>query len=287
MSLATLVATTTLRLATAGVPSPEADAQLMVAHVLGIGRGELVARVHRGDEAAPELTRAVEALATRREKREPLQHLLGVAPFMSFEVVVGPGVFIPRPETESLAERAIHVAQTLGVGDRVTTIVDLCAGSGVLAICLAREVPWATVIAVEAADTAVAYLQQNAARLAPEVSIRHETVASARDTCVPGSVDLVVSNPPYVPVGEIPNEPEVSDFDPPEALFGGVDGMEVVSQVVAFAKCALRPGGVVMIEHANVQGETVRGLLEGAGFRLVATEQDLVGRDRFTHGVAG
>lgn len=286
MSLAALVATTTLRLATAGVPSPEADAELIAAHVLGISRGELVARVHRGDDAPQELAEAVEELVVLREQREPLQHLLGVAPFMSFEVAVGPGVFIPRPETESLAERAIHVAQTLGVGDGGTTIVDLCAGSGVLGICLAREVPWASVIAVEALDTAIPYLTQNVLCLAPDVSIRHDTVESAREGFASGSVDVIVSNPPYVPLGEVPNEPEVSNFDPPEALFGGADGMQVVEQVVAFAQWTLRPGGVVMIEHANVQGETVRGLLDGAGFRLVATEQDLVGRDRFTHGVA-
>lgn len=287
MSLAELVATTTLRLATAGVPSPEADAQLLVAHVLGIGRGELVARVYRGDEAAQELTRSIEPLVVRRVQREPLQHLLGVAPFMTFEVFVGPGVFVPRPETESLAERAIHVAQTLGVGDRETTIVDLCAGSGALAICLAREVPWARVFAVEASDQALPYLEKNVSHLAPRVSICHETVENAKKTFAPGSVDVVVANPPYVPVGEKPNELEVSEFDPPEALYGGVDGMEVVVQVVAFAQMALRPGGVVMIEHANVQGEKVRGLLEHAAFRLVATEQDLLGRDRFTHGVAG
>jgi release factor glutamine methyltransferase len=286
MSLADLVATTTLRLEKAGVPSPQADAQLIAAHLLDISRGELVARVHRGDDAPLELAEAVEALVMRREKREPLQHLLGVAPFMSFEVSVGPGVFIPRPETESLAERAIHVAQTLGVGDRGTTIVDLCAGSGVLGICLAREVPWASVTAVEASDTAIPYLTQNVSRLAPGVSIRHDTVDGATEAFPPGSVDLIVSNPPYVPVGERPNEPEVSEFDPPEALFGGPDGMQVIEQVVAFAEGALRPGGVVIIEHANVQGASVRSLLENAGFRLVATEQDLLARDRFTHGVA-
>jgi release factor glutamine methyltransferase len=118
------------------------------------------------------------------------------------------------------------------------------------------------------------------------VSIRHDTVDGAREAFPPGSVDLIVSNPPYVPVGERPNEPEVSEFDPPEALFGGPDGMQVIEQVVAFAEGALRPGGVVMIEHANVQGASVRGLLEKAGFRLVTTEQDLLARDRFTHGVA-
>lgn len=285
MSLADLVATTTKRLAQAGVPSPEADAHLIVGHLLGISRGEVVARQHRGDEASSELHSAVNELVVRREKREPLQHLLGVAPFMSFEVVVGPGVFIPRPETESLATHAIEVATTLGVSDQGVTIVDLCAGSGVLAITLQREVSWASVTAVEASTEAFAYLKKNVAALAPEVSLRLQTVAQAEAAFLPGSIDLVVSNPPYVPVGEIPNEPEVSDYDPPEALFGGLDGMDVVSQVISFAQRNLRSGGVVMMEHANVQGHSVRNLLENAGFRLVQTEQDLLGRDRFTHGV--
>lgn len=285
MSLADLVATTTQRLAAAGVPSPEADAHLIVGHLLGISRGEVLARQHRGDEASSELQGAVDALVIRREKREPLQHLLGVAPFMSFEVAVGPGVFIPRPETESLATHAIAVATGLGVGDQGVTIVDVCAGSGVLAIALQREVSWASVTAVEASADAFVYLEKNVAALAPEVSLRLETVAEAETAFLPGSVDLVVSNPPYVPVGEIPNEPEVSDYDPPEALFGGVDGMDVVSQVISFAQRNLRSGGVLMMEHANVQGESVRNLMENAGFRLVQTEQDLLGRDRFTHGV--
>jgi release factor glutamine methyltransferase len=285
VSLADLVATITERLVHAGVPSPEADAQLIVGHLLGISRGEVLARQHRGDEASSELQAAVNELVVRREKREPLQHLLGVAPFMSFEVVVGPGVFIPRPETESLATHAIEVATTLGVRDQGVTIVDLCAGSGVVAIALQREVSWANVTAVEASVEAFAYLEKNVAALAPEVSLRLETVAQAEGAFPPGGIDLVVSNPPYVPVGEIPNEPEVSDYDPPEALFGGVDGMDVVSQVISFAQRNLRSGGVLMMEHANVQGESVRNLMENAGFRLVQTEHDLLGRDRFTHGV--
>jgi len=287
MSLAELVTTITQRLAAVGVPSPEADAHLMVAHVVECSRGELLSRIHRGDTATPEVITAVSALVARREKREPLQHLLGIAPFMSFEVSVGPGVFIPRPETESMAERAIHVAQSFGVGDRELSVVDLCSGSGVLAISLAREVAWASVTAVEASADAAGFLKKNLADLAPQVGLMHTTVEEAFPLFSPQSVDLVVSNPPYVPQDEIPNEPEVADYDPPEALFGGEDGMDVVRQVVGFAQKTLRPGGVVMIEHANVQGHTVRALLENAGFRLVHTEQDLVGRDRFTHGVAG
>lgn len=285
-SLASRVQEVSTQLARAGVPSPQADAELIWAHVLGVSRGEVVARGFRGDSVSPEDSERVSALVARREKREPLQHLLGVAPFMSFEVSVGPGVFVPRPETESLAERAIHVAQTLGVGDSGIRVLDLCSGSGVLAIAIAREVPWARVSAVEASADALGFLGKNVAALAPEVEVIHATVAEFSRTLAGTSVDLVVANPPYVPVDEVPNEPEVSEFDPPQALFGGVDGMDVVKQVVALAAHALRAGGVVMIEHANVQGDLVRTLLVEAGFRLVAVEQDLLGRDRFTHGVA-
>lgn len=285
-SLASRVQEVSAQLARAGVPSPQADAELIWAHVLGVSRGEVVARGFRGDSVSPEDSGRVSALVARREKREPLQHLLGVAPFMSFEVSVGPGVFVPRPETESLAERAIHVAQTLGVGDSGISVLDLCSGSGALAIAIAREVPWARVTAVEASADALWFLEKNVAALAPEVEVIHATVAEFSLTLAGTSVDLVVANPPYVPVDEVPNEPEVSEFDPPQALFGGVDGMDVVKQVVALAANALRPGGVVMIEHANVQGDLVRSLLVEAGFRLVAVEQDLLGRDRFTHGVA-
>jgi release factor glutamine methyltransferase len=285
--LADCVREAATRLARVGVPSPQADAELIWAHIFGISRGEVLARGFRGDEVSAENVDRANVLLGRREKREPLQHLLGVAPFMSFEVAVGPGVFVPRPETESLVERAIQLAQTLGVGEAGISVLDLCAGSGVVAIAIAREVPWARVTAVEASESAVAYLSKNVARLAPAVRILHSTVDEFGITLTPGSLDLVVSNPPYVPLGETPNEPEVSEYDPPEALFGGADGMDVVVDVVSLAKKALRPGGVVMIEHANVQGDSVRNLLVQAGFRLVVTERDLLGRDRFTHAVAG
>jgi release factor glutamine methyltransferase len=142
----------------------------------------------------------------RREAREPLQHLLGSAPFMSFQVRVGPGVFVPRPETESLAERAIQTASTMAVGDVGLRIMDLCSGSGVLAIALARAIPHATVEAVEVSDEALPYLVQNVADLSPGGCDHPRLLESFASGVAPASLDLIVSNPPYVPDAEIPND---------------------------------------------------------------------------------
>jgi release factor glutamine methyltransferase len=203
---------------------------------------------------------------------------------MSFQVRVGPGVFVPRPETESLAERAIQTASTIAVGDNGVRIVDLCSGSGVLAIALARAIPHATVVALEVSDDALSYLAQNVGDLAPEVLITHGSLESWASAVPPASLDLIVSNPPYVPDAEIPNDPEVQNYDPRLALYGGEDGLDLIRVIAEAASRALRPGGVVMLEHSNLQGAAVRDVLESHGFRTVSTEQDLVGRDRFTQG---
>jgi peptide chain release factor 1 len=161
---------------------------------------------------------------------------------------------------------------------------DLCSGSGVLAIALARAIPHATVHALELSDEAMPYLRRNVADLAPEVQITQGSVAHWASEVETSSLDLVVSNPPYVPDAEIPNDPEVQLFDPALALYGGEDGLDVVRVIVEGAFRAVRPGGVLMLEHSNLQGAAVRDVLEGYGFRTVSTEKDLVGRDRFTQG---
>jgi release factor glutamine methyltransferase len=284
MSLAGVLADITARLTRAGVTSPGVDAEFLLAHVAKMGRGEVLAHVHQGFELTDGQAADLEELVLRRESREPLQHLLGVAPFMAFQVRVGPGVFVPRPETESLAERAIHTASTMAVGDSGLRIVDLCSGSGVLAIALARAIPHATVQALEISDDALPYLAHNIEDLAPEVVITHSSLESWASGVEPSSLDLIVSNPPYVPDAEIPNDPEVQNYDPRLALYGGEDGLDLIRVIAEAASRALRPGGVVMLEHANLQGAAVREALENQGFRTVSTEQDLVGRDRFTQG---
>lgn len=283
-SLAGLIGDTSARLARAQVPSPEADSQLLIASVLGLSRGELQAQAIAGREVSPDEVSAIDALVIRRERREPLQHLLGRAPFLDFEVAVGPGVFVPRPETEVLAHYAIAHAQALAPGERGVKIVDLCSGSGVLAIALARAVPYADVVALEISDDALPYLQDNVSSLSPGVEVSHQGVRAFGEGVIESSVDVIVANPPYVPDAETPNDPEVADFDPPLALYGGEDGLDIVRDIVAVAAYALRPGGAAMIEHSNLHGEQAREILALAGFRSVATERDLTGRDRFSVG---
>jgi release factor glutamine methyltransferase len=205
---------------------------------------------------------------------------------MNFEVEVGPGVFIPRPETESLAERAISVAQSLGVDERGLSVVDLCSGSGVLAISLARAVPWASVVALEVSPEASVYLERNVSRLAPSATVVCASVTDFAKTLTRSSLDMIVANPPYIPDSEVPNDPEVFAHDPHLALFGGADGLDVVREIVGLALHALRPGGVIMMEHSNLQGAAMVELLSANGFRTIHTEQDLLGRDRFTHAIA-
>tara|TARA_B110000503_G_scaffold48262_1_gene78634 strand:- start:1381 stop:2244 length:864 start_codon:yes stop_codon:yes gene_type:complete len=272
------------RLDQAGVASPSVDAERLVSHVVGISRGELLAKAHTGFTLEAPALEELELLVSRRSRREPLQHLIGTAAFLGFEVAVGPGVFVPRPETESMAERAIHHAQTMAVGAHGLRILDLCAGSGVLGIALARSVPHAHVSAVEVSDLAYPYLEKNTQELAPEITVVQADLVAYGATLADESVDMIVANPPYIPDSEVPNDPEVADFDPGLALYGGIDGLDVVRDVLELAKRVLRPGGLVMIEHSNLQGLAVRQLCEKAGFRAITTEQDLVGRDRFTQG---
>jgi release factor glutamine methyltransferase len=238
-----------------------------------------------GLAVSPSQEKRFEAYVARRASREPLQHLVGLAPFMDFEVAVGPGVFVPRPETQVLCERAIAQARNLVVHEGEIRLVDLCSGSGVLAIALARAVGYANVQAVEVSGEAQKYLRKNVAQLAPSVQVLATSVQGFMKQVLPGSLDMVVSNPPYVPNSEIPNDPEVATWDPALALYGGMDGLDVVREIVQGSLGALRPGGVLMVEHSNLHGAAVRDLLLSAGYHMVSTEQDLTGRDRFSSGV--
>jgi len=268
------------RLAAAGVPSPQADAELLAAHVLLLGRGELAARslagaiVDDGDEAE------LEGLVTRRAQRVPLQHLTGVAYFRHLTLAVGPGVFVPRPETESVAQFAIDAL--LAVPGAQPVAVDLGTGSGAIAISLATEVPHARVYAVEVSADAFVWAKQNARRSgADHLTLVYGDFASALPE-LDGTVDVVVSNPPYIPLGAIPRDPEVRFHDPELALYGGPDGLDPMRALEARARGLLRPGGTLVVEHAEVQGAAVRALLAAAGWRAATTHPDLLGRPRAT-----
>jgi release factor glutamine methyltransferase len=245
-----LLADAAQRLAGAGVASPRVDAELLLAHTLGVPRSRLAAAAPIDDDQAARF----EALVRRRVAREPTQHIVGRAPFRHLELAVGPGVFVPRPETELLVDA---VLPWLAAVDR-PLVVDLGAGSGALALAIAHEVPSARVIAVELSAHALRWLRGNAAGSTVEVvagDLRDPALLAA----LRGSVDVVVSNPPYVPHGTAV-EPEVR-ADPDSAVFAGPDGLALMPAVLARAADLLRPGGRLAVEHDESHPAAVLGLL--------------------------
>jgi release factor glutamine methyltransferase len=267
-------------LTAARVPSPDADAELLVAHVLGLSRGQVQARAITGTQLDVEQRHAVLELVERRAAREPLQHLTGRAAFRSLELSVGPGVFVPRPETELVAQLAIDAL--LAVPGGSPRAVDLGTGSGAIALALATEVPHAEVIAVENSPRAYVWARENAERIAaPNLRLVFADLGAALPE-LDGTMDVVVSNPPYIPLGAVPRDPEVRLHDPEVALYGGPDGLDVVRAVSATGRRLLRPGGVLVLEHGELQGADIRALLTADGWSAPATTRDLLGRDRAT-----
>jgi release factor glutamine methyltransferase len=265
-------------LAAAGVPSPRVDAELLAASLLGVERTKLM-MVPLVD---PEVVDALRDLVRRRAKRVPLQHLTGIATLGNVTLSVGPGVFIPRPETELLL--AWGLAGLEGVGEPV--VVDLCTGSGALGLAVANARPDATVHAVETDPVALSWARWNA----DEQSRAGDTPIHlhAADVADPqllreldGLVDLVLCNPPYVPEGT-PVPPEVQGHDPPHAVFGGRDGLDVVRHAITCAARLLRPGGRVAIEHDDTHGGSVPALMSARRVLVdVEDHTDLAGRARF------
>ena len=258
------------RLAAAGVASPRYDAEELAGHVLGLSRTRLLLLERLPPAAAERYAELVE----QRAARVPLQHLTGVAGFRRLELAVGPGVFVPRPETEVLVEWALS---RLGPG---ALVVDLCAGSGAVALAIADEAPGVTVHAVEREEHALAWAQRNVEATGLPVTLHRGDVADPSVlAALDGTVDLVTANPPYIPLGASV-EREVAEHDPPAALWGGSDGLAVVRAVERVAARLLRPGGLVGVEHADAQGESVPAVF--ARWAEVCDHPDLVGRPRFT-----
>ena len=271
---------TVAALANAGVPDPEVDAELLVGFVLGAGRGRVQALVVMEAAVAPEDVRRVRELAARRATREPLQHITGVAPFRSLELAVGPGVFVPRPETEQVVQFAIDALRAVPSAEPVG--VDLGTGSGAIALAMATEVPHARVYAVEKSPEAFAWTRRNLESVgAPNLQAVLGDLADALPD-LDGTVDVVISNPPYVPDDAIPRDPEVRLFDPAVALYGGADGLDIVRVISGVARRLLRPGGTLVLEHGELQGAQIRELLTADGWRAAATHRDLTTRDRAT-----
>ncbi len=261
----------TAQLAGAGVASPRVDAELLLAHVLSVERARLVLN---HDPAAKSRAEYAE-LVRRRANREPLQHIVGLAPFRHLLLAVGPGVFVPRPETELLVDAVLPILRDL---DR-PVVVDLCAGSGALALAIANEVPAARVHAVERSPAALEWLRRNAAT--SDITVVDADVkdpALLRD--LRGAVDVVVSNPPYVP-SATQVEPEVH-ADPDEAVFAGADGLALMPAVIERAGELLRPGGMSAVEHDDTHAHAVLELLRAdARWDKITDHADLSGRARF------
>lgn len=263
------------RLAEAGVASPRVDAELLAAHVLGCSRSELPLR-----EFSPRAAGQYWELVEQRADRRPLQHLTGETGFRYLTLEVRPGVFVPRPETEMVAEAAIGWAAAHPAPVRM---VDLCTGAGGIATALAHEVPAAQVWAVDLNPEAVDLAADNARRHGLSIQIIPGDVEDPGLLAgLAGTFDVVISNPPYIPFQAEPVDPEVRDYDPPAALYGGgTDGLRIPGAVIARAGDLLRPGGLLVIEHGDEQGGAMRRLVaEHGGFDRIETRPDLGGRDR-------
>jgi release factor glutamine methyltransferase len=270
------VADATARLAGAGVPNAHVDAEILAAFVLGVDRGRQVA-LGWPAQWPPGKAAEFQRLVRHRVAREPLQYLLGTAPFRHLELQVGPGVFIPRPETELVAGEAIdELGRRRGRG----LVVDLGTGSGAIALSIAQECPAATVHAVERDSAALAWAQRNQVALGLPVAMHHGDIAEVTAVLpdLLGQVDVVVCNPPYLPEG-LTLEAEVADHDPAGALWGGPDGLSAMRLVEHAGRELLAAGGLLVIEHDASHQDGVLALLnrwdDPVGHR------DLAGRDRY------
>lgn len=273
MLLSELIARGTAAFEAAEIESSKADAELIMAFVLGISRGELQAKSIMGESISD--ATEIESLFARRAAREPLQHLTGEAYFRNLTLKVGRGVFVPRPETELLASLAIDAAKEF----ENPIVIDLCAGSGAVGIAIATELTNAKVFAVEKSEDAFKYAEENYKTLAPNATVILGDAADAFQE-LNGTVQVLVSNPPYIPAAMVPIYPEVALHDPALALYSGDDGLDLIRIISKRALELLVPGGTVAMEHADIQSEAVVQLLLKDGWREVIDHKDFNGRPR-------
>ncbi|WP_314708502.1 peptide chain release factor N(5)-glutamine methyltransferase [Rothia mucilaginosa] len=268
--------------ALAQVPSPRVDAELLAAHLLSDGsRSRLQHAALMGERLTPDQVAEYEALVARRASREPLQHITGTAPFYRLELSVGPGVFVPRPETELLVEEALRVLGTR-TGKVAPRIVDLCTGSGAIAAAIKSEMPNAQVFAVELSEDAIPYTRKNLEPLGVHL-VQGDALTALPELA--GTFDAVLSNPPYIPPANVPAGPEAALHDPDMALYGGgEDGMQMPSAIAARAFELLTPGGLFIMEHDDTQEEAVAELLARVGFEGCYPVRDLNNRPRHSVG---
>ena len=276
MKLSEALALASEKLSTAGVPSPQADATWLLCHILDTDRSDLLTRITFDQDLSSEQLEAFLVALARREKREPLQHITGKAAFRSLELSVGPGVFIPRPETEQVVQYAIDYLRQLPMPG---VAIDLGTGSGAIAIAMAIEVPQTKVYAVELSQSAFDYATKNIEANLAAVELRLGAMQEVVSDLV-GGVDVVISNPPYIPDSAIPIDPEVRNFDPELALYGGEDGLDVIRDISGIAAALLRAGGLLVLEHAETQSDAIRELLLNDGWLSVSAFQDAAMRYR-------
>jgi release factor glutamine methyltransferase len=269
-SLSAFLAQTAERFKLAGIESHQADAETLIAFHLGISRGHLQAKAFTGETFEPDS--ALQQLIARRSNREPLQHITGVAHFRNLTLAVGPGVFVPRPETEAVVEIALDALR--GLPD--AKVLDIGTGSGAIAISISTEANL-EVDAIELSEAAAEFALRNISSNAARVNL---TVGDFRTLPMTfGSYDLVISNPPYIPLTAVPLDPEVRDFDPELALYGGEDGLDLIREIVALAEILIRPSGMLVLEHADGQSDMVCELLL-ANWQNVRAHPDPTGRLR-------
>ena len=273
------------QLTLAGVPNPRVDAELLIGHVLELNRGQVQSKAITDAAITDNDAALIAELVSRRAAREPLQHITGRAPFRSLNLAVGPGVFVPRPETEQVVQFAIDALRAVvPVPERVEGPigVDLGTGSGAIALAMATEVPHARVFGVEVSPLAFVWTKQNFRESGAANATPIFTDLAVALPELNGTVSVVISNPPYIPRAAIPRDPEVRLFDPEIALYGGDDGLDVVHQVSATGLRLLHSGGTLVMEHGELQAAEIAALLRADGWLAVATHPDLLGRDRAT-----
>lgn len=297
-------------LTAAQVSSPVADTELIIGEVLGLSRGQVqLAKLTKQQIKAADASKITEFLR-RRTAREPLQHIIGKAYFYGLELLVGKGVFVPRPETELLVENAIKHWQTTQPNNAEPQIIDMCAGSGAITFAAKSVLPHSRVWAVEKADAAFTWLLRNQSHLGLAAHLVQTDLAALAQALgvkpLPGKLatateilpstvqkfaaqqgkfNLLLTNPPYIPQAAVPQDKEVSEFDPPAALYAGEDGLELLRWLVPLAAYLGAPGAYFIVEHAEHQGQELQAMFAACGFMGAQTIADFTGRPRFTHGV--
>ena len=294
MAAADVIRDAAVQLREAGIETPEHDAKLLLAEAAGVELRDVDKALLMGEElgTAEQLARFQSMLA-RRAKREPLQYITGHAPFRYLDLKVGLGVFIPRPETETVVQAGLDWLTEHGMIH--PRVVDLCAGSGAIGLSVVSEVPGSQVWAVELTPNTAEWTNKNLAETAkryPSIASNYQLeIADATSLAtlalLDGTIDIVITNPPYVPESDVPEQPEVRVWDPELALYGGsMDGTLIPERIIERAYRLLKPGGALVMEHDVTQGDRLVAYAKAAGFTTASTGRDWTGRDRYLFAVA-